>query len=95
MWARTQQGKILFKPQKLSLTDICRNVLEVLKPSAYAKGITIHYTNADHINVYADSDMLKTVILNLVSNAIKFTNSGGEINITAEQTDSECNNFCF
>jgi signal transduction histidine kinase len=85
LWARTQQGNIPFKPQVLSLSEICKNILEILKPSAYAKGITISYKNEDQIIVYADVDMLKTIILNLVSNAIKFTNNGGAININAEQ----------
>ena len=88
MWARTQQGKIPFKPQKLSFTDICKNILEVLNPNANAKNITINYSPADDINVFADIDMLKTVLRNLVSNAIKFTNNGGVININAE-TDSK------
>ena len=85
MWARTQQGKIPFKPQILSFADICKNILEILNPGAYAKNITVYYSVADNINVYADIDMLKTIILNLVSNAIKFTNSGGRININAEE----------
>jgi signal transduction histidine kinase len=38
----------------------------------------------DKISVYADPNHLKTIILNLVSNALKFTNTYGEINITAE-----------
>jgi PAS domain S-box-containing protein len=84
MWARTQQGSIPFKPQNLSLSATCRNILEILNPSAYAKNITIYDSSADHIYVYADSDMLKTILLNLVSNAIKFTNSGGKITINAE-----------
>jgi signal transduction histidine kinase len=83
MWARTQQGKIPFKPQILSFADICKNILEILNPGAYAKNITVYYSVVDNINVYADIDMLKTIILNLVSNAIKFTNSGGRININA------------
>ena len=85
MWARTQQGSIPFKPQNLSLSATCRNILEILNPSAYAKNITIYDSYVDNINVYADADMLKTVLLNLVSNAIKFTNSGGKITINAEQ----------
>jgi signal transduction histidine kinase len=85
MWARTQQGNIPFKPQKLDFADICKNILEILNPGAYAKNITVYYSVADNINVYADIDMLKTIILNLVSNAIKFTNSGGRININAEE----------
>jgi len=88
MWARTQQGSIPFKPQNLSLSATCRNILEILNPSAYAKNITIYDSYVDNINVYADADMLKTVLLNLVSNAIKFTDSGGKITINAEQ-DSE------
>jgi signal transduction histidine kinase len=88
MWARAQQGNIGFQPHELGLEDIFRNVIEVIKPSAYAKGISLSYPNSDQINVYADADMLKTILLNLVSNAIKFTYSGGTINITGEQTDS-------
>ena len=85
MWSRAQQGSIAFKPQIMRLSEICRTVLEILNPSAYAKNITIIDSSAANINVYADSDMLKTILLNLVSNAIKFTNNGGRINITTEQ----------
>ena len=89
MWARTQQGSISFKPLELSLADTCKNVLEILNPTAYAKNITIYDSTVDHITVYADIDMLKTVLLNLVSNAIKFTNNGGEININAKVNSAD------
>jgi len=89
MWARIQQGKIPFKPQNLSFRDICRDTLDVLNPNANVKGITINYSATDKINVFADIDMLKTVLRNLVSNAIKFTNNGGAIKISAKQTHSE------
>jgi len=85
MWARTQQGKIPFKPQILNFKDIFKGTLEILTPSASAKNITINYSATDEINVFADIDMIKTVLRNLVSNAIKFTNNGGSINIDAKQ----------
>jgi signal transduction histidine kinase len=85
MWARAQQDSIVFQPQTLNLSTTCENILELLKPSAYAKGISMSFTNSDPINVYADANMLSTVLRNLVSNAIKFTNSDGSININAEQ----------
>jgi len=84
-WAMTQQGKIIFKPQKLSLADICKNILEILNPNAVAKNITINYYIADRIKVFADIDMIKTVLRNLISNALKFTNSGGTINVSSEE----------
>jgi PAS domain S-box-containing protein len=65
MWARAQHGNAPFKPQKLNFADACSNVIEVLNPSAYAKGITIYQTSDAHINVYADPDMLKTILLTL------------------------------
>ena len=84
-WAMMQQGKIIFKPQKLSLADICKNILEILNPNAVAKNITINYYIADRIKVFADIDMIKTVLRNLISNALKFTNSGGTINVSSEE----------
>ena len=71
MWARTQQGKVPFKPQNLNFKDICKNNLEIFTQNAIAKDITINCTPSDEINIYVDIDMLKTVMRNLVSNAIK------------------------
>ncbi len=88
MWASTQLGKISFIPQNLSFEDISNNVLETLNTTANAKNITINYSATDYLTVFADGDMLKTVLRNLISNAIKFTNNGGVININAEQIGS-------
>lgn len=85
MWARTQQGKVPFNPQLISFRDIFMNVLEPLNPLADAKTLTINYSAPDGGKIFADIDMIKTVLRNLVSNAIKFTNIGGAININAEE----------
>jgi signal transduction histidine kinase len=84
IWARTQSGKIPFCPRDLNFRDICRDTLTTLSQIANTKNITINYLTAENLNVFADADMLKTVIRNLVSNAIKFTNSNGVIEINAE-----------
>ena len=88
LWARTQQGKLPFKPLKINFADICKNILEILKPNANAKNITINYSTSDNLDIFADIDMLKAILRNLVTNAIKFSYPGGTININAEQTKS-------
>jgi len=85
MWARTQQGKIPFEPKNLSFTEVCRDVLKTLNSNAEVKNINIDYSSGNDLNVFADCDMLKTVLRNLVSNAIKFTKNGGTISINSEQ----------
>jgi signal transduction histidine kinase len=89
LWTRAQSGKIPFKLQKLSLSEICRLTLEILNPGARAKDITLSYKPMDKIYVFADEDMIRTVLRNLVSNAIKFTDKNGSIIIGAEETGSE------
>ena len=84
-WTSIQSGKIPFNPQNLSFSDICKNILKTLNENADAKNITIKSSIIDSISVFADSDMLKTVLRNLVSNAIKFTNKGGTIIISAKE----------
>jgi len=85
MWTRSQSGKIPYERQKISFKDTCAKLLEIKKPNAEAKNITIHVVTTDEITVFADVDMLKTILRNLVSNAIKFTNPGGRIDIGAKQ----------
>ncbi len=89
LWSRTQQGSILYNPNKLNLKDICYEATEVLIPNAKAKNISINFSLPGEITVSADIDMMKSVLRNLVSNAIKFTNNGGKVSISAELTDSK------
>jgi signal transduction histidine kinase len=89
LWARVQSGKIPFKPKKLNFTDIANEIIELMSPAASSKNIKIGYSEADKINIYADFDMIKTVLRNLVSNSIKFTNNNGSIDIRSVQTGSE------
>lgn len=84
-WTSTQSGKIPFNPQTLNFAGICKNILETLNNNAYAKNITVNCSLSDQMSVYADMDMLKTVMRNLVSNALKFTQTGGSITIDAEE----------
>ncbi len=85
VWARSQQGKLPFNPKLINLRDIYIDTLEILIPGANTKNITINYSATDNINVFADNEMLKTILRNMVSNAIKFTNNGGRIDIHAEK----------
>lgn len=89
IWSQAQSGKLPFDPHNLNLTMVCSEVIAGMKLIANSKKITIGYLNNDDITIVADIDMLKTILRNLISNALKFTNHGGKIEISAEQTDSE------
>jgi PAS domain S-box-containing protein len=86
-WSRSQTGRIEFNPTKLSLEKIAKGNLELLKATAERKQITINSKLEDEIYVLADEDMLNTVIRNLITNAIKFTNVNGTISIGAKLKD--------
>ena len=85
MWTRAQSGKIPFNPQKLNFATTLKDILEPLDTTANTKKITINYIATDQVFVFADIDMLKTVLRNLVSNAIKFTRISGAIKINAKE----------
>lgn len=81
----TQSGKLPYGPQQLNLTNICAGIIETINPLAGEKNIALNNFVAEGITIFADVNMLKTVLRNLISNAIKFTKSGGKINIYSAQ----------
>jgi PAS domain S-box-containing protein len=89
IWTRSHSGKIPFEPTQLSLIKLCNEVIELVEQNARVKNITISHLVTGDIRLYADIEMVKTIVRNLISNAIKFSHSGGTINIFAEQFDSE------
>jgi PAS domain S-box-containing protein len=88
-WTQVNQGKIAFEPENLDFLKISHDAVSILKPNAEAKNIKINHMVKDEISVFADPFMIKTVLRNLVSNSIKFTDNGGEINISAHQSPSD------
>jgi len=85
MWINSESGKLPFAPQKLNFTIVCNEILDDIKQFSDSKNIVINYVSPVELIVFADIDMLKTILRNLISNAIKFTNKGGQIDIYVEQ----------
>lgn len=82
-WARMQQGTLRFSPQNLLLYEVSNQVIESIGDSARHKNIRIVNHIPSQTSAFADVDMLTVVIRNLMTNAIKFTHSGGSIEISA------------
>jgi PAS domain S-box-containing protein len=87
-WANSQTGKNIYKPEKTNLGAIISEILEVSKSIAKIKNISLNYIQTDDVEVYADVNMLKTILRNLISNAIKYTHSNGEISISAAKNQN-------
>ncbi len=85
IWAKAQSGQISFNRESLYLEQIVVEITDVLKLNSTIKNISLAHFPMDGIRVYADKNMLGTIIRNLISNAIKFTNYGGKIVIYAVQ----------
>ena len=82
-WAKTQTGQIEFKPERLILEKAILEIVNVLNSSASIKSIKLKVSISDDIEVFADQNMLMTILRNLVSNAIKYTNTGGVVKLYA------------
>jgi signal transduction histidine kinase len=85
LWYKSQAGRIPFKPQKNVFSEICYEVVSMMNYQAEAKKITIELVDIEKTIIMADANMLKTILRNLISNAIKFTNENGEIKIVTEK----------
>jgi len=82
-WIRTQSGKTPFNPRIIGLKQLYDEVMGVLSSIAEKKNINVQYQISDDLTVFADKDMLKTILRNLISNGVKFTKEGGNVMIRA------------
>lgn len=89
IWANSQSGKIEFNPEKLDLNRQIVNVCTFLGAQALSKEVEIKTNLESNIFVYADKNMINTVLRNLISNAIKFTNRNGLIEVSSKENKDE------
>ncbi|MBK7626676.1 MAG: tetratricopeptide repeat-containing sensor histidine kinase [Bacteroidales bacterium] len=82
-WARSQTGTLKLVKSELVLWNLTEDVLKIYSTQAEAKGISLKNEIPGDIKVYADQEILATVIRNLISNGIKYTRKGGSVNCSA------------
>jgi PAS domain S-box-containing protein len=83
-WARIHQGAIPFNPELVRLRKFVEESITIVLETAKLKNITISSSIPDDLSVYTDTNILQTIIRNLVTNAVKFTPKGGRVNVSAK-----------
>jgi len=86
-WSGVQTGKMKFDPKNISITDLTREVITLLLGSAVKKNIEIQNKLPKDLFAFADANMVYSVLQNLISNAIKYTNEFGIVSITNIERD--------
>lgn len=90
VWSKSQMDGVVVKLSDLNLNETLKNTLELERIMAAKKDIDFIYEVDPTINVVADSDMLQLVVRNIVSNAIKFTPTNGQISVSTKCVNNEC-----
>lgn len=82
-WSRTQTGTLKYRPETIDLKNIVQENLDLLHSNAQNKNINIISEIVKSNLVYADRNMIHTIVRNLLSNAIKYTHNGGYVKLTS------------
>ncbi|OGU80074.1 MAG: hypothetical protein A2W11_11390 [Ignavibacteria bacterium RBG_16_35_7] len=84
-WSMMQRNMLEYKPVNLNLYDLVNKIIGISNQSAIDKIISISNNVDTGTFVYADVDMLRSVVQNLIINAIKFTQTGGQIIVSSTE----------
>ena len=88
--SRIVSGKLNLDVRPLDISSVTRAAINVVRPAADAKGITLDYWAQPGLGaISADSARLQQIIWNLLSNAVKFTPHGGKISVRLEQEGAD------
>ncbi len=87
-WSRLQTGRIDYAPKSISLFKTVNDISGVLKGNLIKKNIVMHNEIRENTMIYADENMITSIIQNLISNALKFTDENGKI-VIADKDDAD------
>jgi signal transduction histidine kinase len=88
-WAQQQMQTVESNPEKIEVAPLANQVADLYKEAAEKKSITIHIEVELDATVYVDKNHFMFIIRNLVNNAVKFTPTGGQIKIKAEDSEGK------
>ncbi|WP_309629938.1 ATP-binding protein [Brevundimonas sp.] len=82
--AKIEAGKMTLHYEPVDLVEVCEDAIRLMRGKAQDSGLTLSLQAANLPEIDADYRGLKQVMLNLISNAVKFTPEGGEITVSLE-----------
>ncbi len=82
-WANSQRGKISFVPETINVSELIAEEFSMLDDMAKGKNIGLISNVSKEIVIAADKNMLRTILRNLITNAIKFTHKNGKVEVNA------------
>ena len=85
-FAKVEAGRLEYRIADLRLNDVLAEVVGMLEPQAHMRGL--EFTNAcgdEDLSVRADHDRMQQILINLIGNAIKFTDKGGSVTLDCER----------
>jgi len=86
--SKIESGKIVLYPDHFPLVSMMEEVVQALRPEADRKHVQIETRIDDSIStIYADPDRIKQAFFNIIDNAIKYSNEGGHVSISAKVVD--------
>lgn len=88
-WAQSQTGSLEFSPKKIEISPIINKTISLLDNIAKSKNIRIESKIKNEEYAFADKDMLETIFRNLISNAIKFTENNGEVQLSITRENNQ------
>ena len=88
-WTKSQLGKLTVISQKLDISGLADGVVEVMNSVAEVKHIKLIRTDHESFFVYVDIEMIKSILRNLISNAVKFSNPDSEIKVGIKAEDGK------
>jgi len=89
VWSRSQTGRIKFNPVEIELNSFLDEIIAFSEINARVKSIKIKYSLIGADVIYADKEMINSIMRNLISNAIKYSYKSGRVTITAEKRECE------
>ena len=92
VWSRMQNGKMKYTPKSVRIDELVSSTMMVVAPIARNKEIKLDWSVNSEITATVDPNMIGSVLQNLVTNAIKFTEKGGSVLV---QADAESNFLNF
>lgn len=88
-WARIQTDDLTLNKTEFSISEIVRNTIDLLTIPAEQKGISLQFNNSESFQIFADKQLIATIVRNFISNALKFSDEGDTVEVDIHRDEKQ------